>query len=373
LTRWRSTLAAGLACGALALAGGACHDAASASPPAATPAPASKQPEVVAWVLPYENSFQSLERNARFLSIASPTFFRLNVDAKKVKLEDWDPAAPFPRARLANTLRGASASVLPLVGCIGPCGPKISRVLDDDAARKDHVDDLVRVARDEDLAGLVVDYEDVDAREAAVSRFVEELAAGLHAMHRRLVLVVQEPCGADPACKRTPYPFALKNLARAVDLLVVMEYDYVVDGSGPPAPRGWVELGLRKVAASVADDDRAKIVCGVPLYGRLTSGIADDTAVLFDDIKPGSVRNKKATIGQLKLDPEALSKVATVSVGAKTGTLYVEDRETFVARIAQIGPLGLGGIALWRLGGEDPCIGPELAKLRGVAAPACGQ
>jgi peptidoglycan-N-acetylglucosamine deacetylase len=330
-----------------------------------------REPEVLAWVLPYENSLASLERNARFLTIASPTFFRLAVSGKSARLEDWDPGAPFPRRRLGTALEGAAAAVLPLVGCIGPCGPLISRVLDDDAARKAHVDDLVRVAREQKLAGLVIDYEDVDARESSVSRFVDDLASALHAAGKRLVLVVQEPCGFDPACKRNPYPFALAKLVRAVDLLVIMEYDSVVDGSGPPAPRAWVELGLRKVIADVGERELHKVVCGVPLYGRVTQGMTEDTAVLFDDVRASGIGRTKATLGTRTLDPQALSKLVTVTTPTRSGTLYLEDRDTIAARIAHLSQLKLGGIALWRLGGEDRCVTPELAKLRGLPPPAC--
>lgn len=338
-------------------------------------APASEPPppaEVLAWVLPYDNSLASLERNARFVTIASPTFFRLAVQGKTAKLEDWDPGAPFPRSRLTTALSGAAAAVLPLVGCIGPCGPKISRVLDDEAARRAHVHDLLRVVHAQGLGGLVIDYEDVDASERSVTSFVDELARGLHAAGKRLVLVIQEPCGVDPGCRRSPYPFALKTLVQMVDHLAIMEYDFAVDGSAPPAPRAWVDRGLRKVAAEVGGGPNLrKVICALPFYGRVTKGIADDTAVLFDEVKAGSVRNAKVSVGPLRLDPHAFSKVATVTGPGKSGVLYLEDRETIAARIAHVSSLNLGGIAIWRLGGEDPCITPELAKLRRMPGPAC--
>lgn len=353
------------------------HSAAAATPP--PPPPPPPPAEVLAWVLPYENSLASLQRNAPFVTIVSPTYFRLAVDdgatskKKSVKLESWDPAAPFPRARLAPLLGEHKPSIIPLVGCIGPCGPKISRVLDDEASRKAHVDDLLRTVREESLEGLVIDYEDVNASEASVSSFVEELSKSLHAMAKKLVLVVQEPCGSDPSCKRSPYPFALKHLVTLVDQLAVMEYDYVVDGSAPPAPRAWVDRGLRRVLSEVGvGHDRYKIICAVPFYGRVTKGIADDTAVLYDEVKPTAIRTSKVTVGPLALDAAAFSKVATVTgAKGKSGTLYLEDHDTIAARIEHVTSLGLGGIAIWRLGGEDPCISVELAKLRKLAPPAC--
>lgn len=346
----------------------------------APPTPAKVEPpfvpEVLAWVLPYDNSLQSFERNARYITIASPTYFRLAVDGKNAKLEDWDPNVPFPRPRLTAAMKGATPVVLPLVGCIGPCGPKISRVIDDEGARKAHINDLMRVVREQNLAGLVIDYEEVDASEANVSRFVADLAKELHASQKKLVLVIQEPCGVDPACKRTPYPFALKSLVKDVDQLAVMEYDFVVDGTGAPAPRAWVEKGLRRVATEIGEGspELRKVLCAIPFYGRVTKGIADDTAVLFDEVKPGAIRTSKATIGPLSFDKNALSKTAPVTGGAggkTTGTLYLEDKDTIAARAALLAPFKMGGVAIWRLGGEDPCMTSELAKLRQMPPVPC--
>lgn len=355
-----------LALAALLAAG--CQPSRAAGDGAAQPDPRA----VVAWVVPYDDSLQSLARNAQWVTVASPTYFRLAVAGKAVRLEDWDPGKPFPRAQLAAIRQRARFEVIPLVGCIGPCGPQISRVLDDDAARAQHVADLLRTARDQQLDGLFIDYEDVDAREASVTRFVDDLSAGLHAAGKKLGLVVQEPCGADPACKRNPYPFALGTLVRKVDMLAVMEYDFAVDGSAPPAPRAWVERGLSKVVAEVGKGPNlSKVLCAVPLYGRVSTGIADDTAVLFTEVSPGRVRNAQATIGPLTFDPSALSKVAGVSTAAKSGTLFLEDRETLAARLALVTRYRIGGVALWRLGSEDPCVSTELARFRRMPLPPC--
>jgi hypothetical protein len=358
---------------AASLAAFACDGCGAASHAGAAPTGTAAAPDVAAWILPYADSLASLERNAAWLTIASPTYFRLAVSGKSAILEDWDPAVPFPRARLdAVRARMPSLEVLPLVGCIGPCGPQISRVLDDPPARSAHVADLLRVAREQNLAGLFIDYEDVDATEPSVSAFVDELATGLHGAGKKLALVVQEPCGVDPACKRMPYPFDLRTLVDKVDHLAIMEYDFAVDGSAAPAPRAWVSRGLAKVVSEVGPGPRVgKIMCAVPLYGRVTTGIADDTAVLFSDVQPGRVRNAHATVGALTLDPAALSKVATVSSGTKTGTLYLEDHETLAARLELASGFGLGGVALWRLGGEDPCAGAALARYRKIVPPAC--
>ena len=204
-----------------------------------------------------------------------------------------------------------------------------------------------------------------------MTAFFTELASALHAQGKELGVSVQEPCGIDPACKRDPYPFALREIVEQVDLLAIMEYDLAVDGSQPPAPRAWVERGLEKVIAVVGEAAaHAKVLCAIPYYGRVTAGLASDTAVLFGDVHPNKIRDVKLAIGELTLDDGALSKVAEVHKGAKTGTLYLEDHATLAARLDLPALAKLRGVAIWRLGSEDPCNAGELARYRHLAAPA---
>ena len=327
-------------------------------------------PLVAAWVVPYEDSLVSLERNADYLTVVSPTYFRLRVSGLTAAVEDWDPGMPFPRARLQKLVAGGrvrKSSVLPMLGCIGPCGALISRILDSPEARSKHVRDLLELVKAQDLSGLFVDYEDVNARKESVTTFVHELAQGLHSERKALGIVVQEPCGAGPGCKRRPYPFDLREIADDVDVLAVMEYDYAVDGSMAPAPRKWVRAGLELTALAVGDRNRKKVVCAVPLYGRATTGLLDDTAVLHSDIVGKRAGRKSFEVSTPVYDDEALAMIATMKVGEKSGMVYFENQATLAKRLALISELRLGGVALWRLGGEDPCISAELARFRGAS------
>lgn len=359
---------------ALALALVACRDRPSTArlAPVVEEPRAEERPEVTAWVVPYEDSLESLERHASVLSTVSPTYFRLAVNALDARLEDWDPGVPFPRARLARIRTGASFSVLPMVGCIGECGPKISRVLDDAAARRRHVADLTRAVGAEHADGLYIDYEDIDARPESVTAFFGELGAALHLQDKKLGVAVQEPCGFNPACKREPYPFDLRELAKKVDRLAIMEYDFSVDGSSAPAPRAWVERGLRRVIDDVgAETARARVLCAVPYYGRMTAGLAGaETAVMFAEVGKSRIRNVDAGVGPLVFDPSSLAKVGPVRViGADAGQIFFEDHTTLEARLQLIRALPLRGVAIWRLGKEDRCNVDELARFRRLSVP----
>jgi spore germination protein YaaH len=319
-------------------------------------------------VLPYEDSLKSFERLAPTLSIVSPAIYRLHIDNKTAQLEDWDPAVPFPRARL---VAAGKSTVLPLVGCIGPCGAQLGAILDDPVARKKHVQELVRVVSKDRLSGLFIDYENVGASRTNVTRFVHELAMALHQRKKKLAIVVEEPCGTDPACHRDPYPFDLRSIARDVDWLAVMEYDFSVDASAPPAPREWVTRGLQKVGAEIGGPHALrKVLCGIPFYGRITPGLAADTAVLWTDIAPDVTKNPpKIAVDTPVFDADALAKVANARSGNASGRVYFEDHESLAERLALARRAGVAGIAIWRLGGEDSENEAPLRLYRRVGLP----
>jgi spore germination protein YaaH len=334
----------------------------------ASPGP-PREHRTIAWAIPDAASFESAVANADDIDVVSFAAYRLAFQANGTRLVDWG-SRPVD-AKVLAALAKKGKLVLPLVGCLDVCAAQLGPILDDPAGRAAHAEVLAREVEGKGLGGLFVDYEDLGSHGPAVSAFVADLAARLHAKGRRLGIAVPEPCGADPSCRRAPYPFRLAELAASVDYLAVMEYDFDVDAKAPPAPRDWVLRGLRRVRQDVPELLLGKVYVGIPFYGRMSRGLAPDTAVLYSEVLSGSTQGKHLSIVSERFDPEGLAEVAEVVVEKKKGTLYYEDHRTLEARLRLIEAEGLANVAIWRLGGEAPCGWPTLRRWRGQAAPAC--
>lgn len=130
-----------------------------------------------------------------------------------------------------------------------------------------------------------------------------------------------------------------------------MTYDYSWrgGGAGPVAPLYWVaEVGA--YARTVVDP--AKVVIGVPFYGYnwpLNGGRADaQTWTMINDIiqRNGLEKNFRES------DARGLVQENWISYNGRQA--WFATSRGLEAKIGVVQQLDLAGIAIWRLGGEDP-------------------
>jgi spore germination protein YaaH len=329
---------------------------------------------VVAWVIGGAQSLQSLQDNLDAVSVASPAYYKVGFDAAGgTRLGDWDPQNPVQRPRLREVTRGKS-KLVPLIACLDRCAARLSPVLADAEQSKRHVEAIVAGVAADELDGVFIDYEGLRCPAPAFTRFAGQLRSALRARGLSLGIAITEPCGVSEQCQRPGYPFEIGRLAALADHLAVMAYDYRVDGSDAVAPRDWVARGLERVA-SEAKDHLERIYVGVPFYGRITAGLTKHTAVLWSDLGAGAIQGQALQVQQRRFEPAKLSQVArvTVGAGARPGTIHYEDHTTLWHRLRLIAAAGLHNIAIWRLGGEDPCSWEVIrAWRRGSWTPPSG-
>lgn len=326
--------------------------------------------QVAAWVLGDDVSVESMRQNLDALTVVSPTFYKVAVVGKTTRLVPWE-ATPTPRARFQALASGKRVSVLPMVGCVEQCAENLSAILDDERARAAHVAALLAAAEADGLDGLFIDYEEIRCSTDGFSRFIDALAGALHGRGKKLGIAVAEPCGIAPDCEREPYPFALNHLAATADVLAVMEYDFIVDGSGPIAPSDWLVRGLRRLQRDIESRNMPKVFVGIPLYGRVSRDVTtSDNAVLWADVTR-RIAGAPLLSEPLRFDAGGLAKVARVSnaKSGREGKIFLEDHDTLTARLEILEREGFANIALWRLGGEDPCVWPVIRAWRRNASP----
>ena len=231
-----------------------------------------------------------------------------------------------------------------------------------DAERRPaHVDAIVDLVLRRGFDGIDVDYEGfpLSTREAFAS-FVEELAEALHDHGRLLSVTVHAKTEDAP-----PFEGAAAQdwdrLAAAADALNLMTYDFTNrdEPPGPVADRAWVG---DVVAYALTVTEGARLRVGLPFYGytwtrarppaRATTWEATDRTVRQFGLEP--VRDEASGELIVDLDVRGLPRQVT----------YVSDAVTTAARLEALRGRGVGGVAIWGLGGEDPANWDALREAR---------
>lgn len=195
-------------------------------------------------------------------------------------------------------------------------------------------------------SGVNLDWEGIAPSDRApFTAFVQRLTEVFHSHGKYVTLSIPAETTNNPSDGWSgAYDYAA--LGKAADLLMIMAYDQhnASSGAGPVASPSWVEAVLKYAVESIPPD---KVVLGVPGYGYVWS--ADGNAAL-------SWGQAEALAQQYGQSMAAESGHFQYTAGGVTHTVYFENETTFLSKLAMAGGLELGGIALWRLGIEDPNI-----------------
>ncbi|MDF2631174.1 MAG: spore peptidoglycan hydrolase [Symbiobacteriaceae bacterium] len=230
------------------------------------------------------------------------------------------------------------------------------QVLGSPAVRATTITNLLAVAKAKGLSGINVDIENVppDQRQNYTA-FVKELSEALKPQGLSLTLSIPAKTWDDTKSAWSG-AFDYKALGQYADHIVPMAYDENLPGyfAGPVASVGWVE----KVAAYASSTiGKEKVLLGIAAYGY--------------DWKKGTISGNGLSV------PQAMSLAArygaTVQWDAVAKVPFFEYTRDGVQRIVyyenaqSLGPkldivkkYDLAGIAIWRLGLEDPAIWPVI-------------
>jgi spore germination protein YaaH len=200
------------------------------------------------------------------------------------------------------------------------------------------VADIVRSGR---YDGIVLDLEDQSrADTAAVVSAIRAIGASARRAGASTVAI------AIPAADTAAYPTRL--LFPAADAAIVMLYDehWSTSPPGPIASPDWVR---RTLAQRVADVGAERLIAALPLYGYLWRGSQAGEPLSYADARRIS---SDANI-DLSRDPSSSSLHA---VQPNVWELWMTDAEQLRVLVNQVTDLGVGRIALWRLGQVDPAL-----------------
>ncbi len=243
--------------------------------------------------------------------------------------------------------RVAGMRIVPSIANAGFNRDVVLEAIADPADRTRHVQALAALVEENGFDGLDVDYESLAAEDRAIfTLFIEELAAALHANGRILSLAVHaktsdEGTWGGPAAQDWP------RLGAAADEFKIMTYDYhwSTSEAGPIAPLAWVDKVLAYAATVVPPE---KTWMGVHFYGYDWVGSAAESLEwqqLVKRIEQNGAEVQRDQPGE-----------AWFAYDAGRHTAYFADAQSLSERLAfaRNRHPDLAGIAIWRLGGEDP-------------------
>ncbi len=197
--------------------------------------------------------------------------------------------------------------------------------------------------------GIDIDYESLYASDRdAFSLFMAELAGALHSQGKRVSIAVH-PKTSEPGSWSGPQAQDYAALGRVVDRFRIMVYDYhwSTSSAGPLAPLVWGEDVLN-FAVSVVDP--ALIWLGAPFYGYDWVGSSGE-AITWNQAMARLAANG-ATLQWQDADGSGHVKEPWFSYGAHQ--VWFHNGLATRHRLRLADAHDIAGLAVWRLGNEDP-------------------
>jgi cellulose synthase/poly-beta-1,6-N-acetylglucosamine synthase-like glycosyltransferase/peptidoglycan/xylan/chitin deacetylase (PgdA/CDA1 family)/spore germination protein YaaH len=301
-----------------------------------------------------DNSFSSLRRNARALDYLIVEWLHLEGAAG-----DLAQDAPAKQALVMDWLKtnAADLKVLPSVNNYDEGRARwdtaaVEAMLTSAAARSNFAVALDRFVTQGRYAGLVLDLEEIPTRaQADYVKLVRELADMFNGRDLQL-LVALPPEGL-------AYDHA--GLAAAADALILMSYDEHTEkgAPGPLASQGWFETVLAQHLKNIPAD---KLIVSVGSYGYdWPQGKAAQEISVQEAWE--LLEESRAS---LNFDAKALNPTFSYLDDAAKAPhqVWYLDAVTAYDQIAVTLPARPRGLALWRLGTEDPSIWSVLGRGR---------
>ena len=314
---------------------------------------ASRHPtELIAFFVNWDDtSFTSLKQNVGRIDTLIPEWLHLSDATGSIALD-----TPSRQQEVLDWLHTARPAlrVVPLVNNFNTATTdwetaRLAAMLSHPDARARAIAALFDYVQTRRFAGISVDFESVPAiQRANLVAFMRELTARFHAAGLEVSQAVPLE---DPA-------FDYKALASIVDYVLLMAYDEHAgaSGAGPVASQDWFAATVEKRFDQVPAE---KVVVALGNYGYDWADTGAGTEVSFQE----AVRTASESEGRIALDGDSLNP--TFDYYDESNLLHhvwFLDGVTGFNQLREVLPYAPRGVALWRLGSEDPSFWSVLER-----------
>ncbi len=307
--------------------------------------------EVAAWV-PWNHLSSvktSLTREMKTIDVAHLFWYTLEADGSLKGRTYVDP-------QLVATLKQNGVKVIPTV-TDGFKSGRARAIFADPNKRAQHILDIVDLVDKKGYHGIDLDYESIGSTgRDPFSSFVEDLAVELHRKNKLLSITVY-PKTSSPGRWSTGKSHDYGRIGAAADRVNIMSYGYGSSG-GSPNPIGPVHYLEKIYAFATTKIPAKKIFLGVPFYGRDWPQGGKGKALTHT-----SVKTRLATYNPtVTYDPDDGESTFTYTKSGTKHTVWFPSPEGMADKMKVVKRHGLGGIAIWRLGSEDPKLWDSIRK-----------
>ena len=290
-----------------------------------------------------DSSMTSLKQNLGSLDMVIAEW--LHLAAEDGSLREDDPVRQSQATSYIRT-RHPDLSIVPLVNNWNGHdweGAKLGRVLADQPARTRVIGQLLAYVERHNFAGVSIDFENIPAKaQPDFQRFMAELYTVFHP--KNLSVSVNVPA-SDPA-------FDYRKLASSADHLILMAYDehWSTGTPGPIASLPWFAKVLRQRQHDVP---AAKTIVAIGNYAYDWENGHPAEERTFEE----AVLVAKESEGAIHLDPVSLNPTFDYADdNDRIHHVWMLDAVTAFNQLAVVGSIRPRGVALWRLGSEDPAL-----------------
>lgn len=234
-----------------------------------------------------------------------------------------------------------------------------SKLLDSPLARKRVIAQMEQLAKDYELDGFNLDFENINpADKDKLTDFVEEISKALKPQGLIISIDVTIPSNSGYWSKC----YDRKAIAEVVDYMMLMAYDEHGAGSevsGSVASLPWVEDGIQKTLQEGVPE--AKLILGMPLYMRTWQETKGKVKA-----KTLSMAQADKVIQEKGLAPVWLSKEGQYYFEYQEKNtryrVWKENRRSLALKASLVNRYNLAGGAYWRSTLETEDVWPALSE-----------
>ncbi|NLM36589.1 MAG: SH3 domain-containing protein [Firmicutes bacterium] len=290
-------------------------------------------------------ALSSFTQNTDTITSIAPFFYRVEQNGK---------ISGQTKPQLIQAAKGTGTKILAVVTNIDSSSSfnkkTVSSLLRNKSARSTAIREILNLLKDNGYSGVNIDFEGVPpADRPYLTAFLRELAATLRANNLLVTAALPAKTAAEEwSAWSGAYDY--EAIAPYLDLAVLMTYDqhYAGGPAGPVASQPWVDSVLTYALRYFAPQ---KLVMGIAAYGydwNDRSGRALNHTAIQSLIKKHKVTPE--------WHEEFKTPYFTYTEGGVRHEVWYENRRSTAAKLELVKKYNLRGVAIWRLGYEDPEI-----------------